>query len=608
MQTFISHAIEFVLPDQLRQLAHMSAFSRDIVIRAIRAVPHINESIPVRESLCIRALKYSSITTLMYADERTSRDFRIILCNQFDVVLEFVCRYDDLDFAKFIVAKANSIGIVSLPILSILYESCPRFHDIPLTRPNNQTKSWSIFAYFREQYYNQLKRHSPNMYTINAFVIYLLDTAISIGCIPLVHVLAREFDIKHILTPQDPHYILHARTPITDDMANVLRANGLCKYYKHKLDSYDHIITNHDDELFALQTPFNAFVQGHYVDIDYQDRNTIMQILSIAIDRNDLVMAHQILIQYNLEFMTNDLINTIVLSRGVSIFTVMYEAARETDLPSRKMKILMNMIDLFMWSGYPMHSLLALAKHYSPIFHPPQTSIIDLHGSTDIISVLQLCEHLGIRMCMYDCYYVSTLYLVDREHIIKNIVFLNSRASNPVVVTRPSFSQNDIDCIMDYHHVVRHISPEFINCLSSMRKRSNKRNPRVTFKLSALVGDFAMMRNSGYTLKPTLFANRQLFRFMTTQEYARIYEPPTYDLINSRVGFAQYPKQVLNVSSLRTLASFIQTMPTYDLMCMIKYIRKHCIHLCKKHPQDKMKMVFVDMLATIKLRSLYTIT
>jgi hypothetical protein len=99
---FIRHALEFVMPDQMRALAHTCRLARDeIILPKCRKVERVPETGYASQTTVVRMLKYSSLTGLMYCASKRASFLHFVVSN-IDIAFGFACHNDDLELAQYI--------------------------------------------------------------------------------------------------------------------------------------------------------------------------------------------------------------------------------------------------------------------------------------------------------------------------------------------------------------------------------------------------------------------------------------------------------------------------------------------------------------------------
>ena len=550
MQTFVRHAIEFVLPDQLRALAHTCGFARDLVMHHCKTIERGYIDGCPNQSTIVRMLRYSSLTGLMYNESKRT-EFLHFACSNFQLACGFACHNDDLELLKYI-DSSRLIPLTDLhsdmyliinatpqPDRKIaLSLFCSEFH--------NCTQSYRIFAHMCKE---RLKNVGPESFvysdSIQSDVLScLLICAIRSDSIPLA-----EYVISRYMTRAKNYYMdkyfTYESVYISPRMVAYL---SQCKWFAKVYAKYATRDQFHD-MIDELQNRSDVVSSASMADRVGQ-QNLITLMIGALIKRNDRIVN---LCRYRVPRNMN-YYYPLVLCPAYTINILSYNISQYV---TRKhlQEYNYNFMSRATW-----HRLLPLYRVQKQIY--------------DYCNDIFACSEMGTNMT--DCHMIypridyskigpaKSLYMIC--HIL-GVASHDNQIVGPASRDRMNYIYSEAMKMRESHET-RALSDVTIN--------------RIIFTAGLLCASVDIMRESRHVVDMRSDEDRTIMNFVVSRRYTRIYDA---DQVLAFIGesgvFRDYPHKIMSMHSIDAISAVMRGMSTCDLVILRDYIRQ-CVSVGAK--------------------------
>jgi hypothetical protein len=592
MQDFLYNSLSFVLPDQLRHLAHTSSLARDIVMRAVKAIPRDDRNYPEHTAF-MRALTYSSLTALKYARETSNVIADIHRITKYDTyLLWFACRYDDIDLVKFLLSKGVVIRNKYHKTRTDLFiRSIPKSHranEIIYRETSNGTSSWRIFAFALEHGLNYIKctklvgddaRNSTHQFIdsriinkVGVDLLMLIDAAIFANNVEMLHAIESiNFLFFSDIAPITS-YVTPTIFAITNEVAHFLtdESNGIKRIYARKMSSFNQIITEPNHPLFAQH---NILVDMRHLYLS-QSRESI-DISSYAIDplKIDIILhAAWNMPNPNIARQLIASVEHIICEDNEILFARFSLFAREW-----RYLLKMRSMDEYKITLAIRH---ALSKTLIPIrlLLKKYPDLIQSLSSINAVNDIQYDVNRAHMFLNVTCLFEKKISL---DRIIMSMIV--ARNSTEFELARERYEHTQFKSIefrfiietmrmmIHYQIPIEPMIPQVAEFFTSHTKTAC---PHTMFVVGVLLGDIHIMRKSRYVLDLHTYFDRVIARFILHKKYMRTYGTDALafikpnEVIKHVIAIANY---YCNMTDL--FGVIMQNASITDLMKMRKLVR-----------------------------------
>lgn len=518
------------MPDQLENLAHTCALARDRALFRCATIERTSRGY-AHQTTIVRALRYSSLTCLMYNNKKRTELIHFVTSN-FYVAFGFACHNDDLELAKYLCQMCPPT-VTFLDTAEMISHAVPMSPSTTHVQPHlysesyNNTSCYTILRHICEHGFeiSVIPESRDITMTIRQADI-IIDAAIRSGYVLFVQHIADKFIS---FTPSPSPNTIYEQHDISPDMREFLRAFSWSEEYIEKLPrhsaQYDMIANTHSVKCLDIVH------MAHDIDRDLM--------FALAIMKNNIGLASAIINKY---FISIERIH----------FSYLYILMMYPDRIRRAIngRIRVQMVQYSRGTNNYMSistsKKLAISKN---------------------VMLMRSIEHEFDEMLFN---------ATDEQYVRSRLqrVYVSARE----LPIRQIHSQLKVL----YDHVVRPASSQTSQFINAQIQRLARR-PRIMFIAGMCLGDIDIMRKSRFVLDLEKDGHLAMLKFIMSARYARIYD--TSDIL-AHIGasgiFDGKPAFLMSMSSTNAISIVMRNMSTNSLIKARDYLSSQTVSACAK--------------------------
>jgi len=575
---FINYATEFVMPDQLRHLAHTCKIARDTVLLKCREVPRIPNSKYANQTTVVRMLRYSSLTGLMY-DMRARTSFLQFIWVFPKFAFGFACHNDDLELVKYIdnMQLVHNIHCSYRP-WDMIANAIPHVHtktarEFLYGNIYNCTHSYRVLAHICKGAFNNIVP-----YNLHDFVIFqqilsrIIVFAIHSENIQLVEHIVSKYDIvPSYLHEEMNEHLAYKCAHLSRDTVEYLRA------YKWFATWYD------AREKYDLVDVMQDISNKRHLQL-YKNEQRYGDIFALAITMGHGDIACNLITTGICPKYSRGYEYALIMNPFLTIDSAAYNLFEQRNIFKSPTNTLF-MSRQVLTSIFPNRTI--------PVKQPTVFHLFDcIEMYHDVGGVRDVFQSLDkIRITPSDTinisWFIRTIGNIRRSFQIVS----------PAMPSRIEYAREKLMCTREQ------VQP-------GSKKETKIRGAR--FIIGILCADPNIMRKSQYVahiIASTFnhFSNvYQLIAFVMSRRYARIYDgaASVRKFLGQSSIFRNRTNVLIKISSVNAIADVIRGMSLADIVQVLEYICAHTHNHARDREYKMETYVMIEFVARVIMRNL----